>query len=191
MKLTTRLAVVLAVLVAALCGASGAYAESVEVTEEGGGHCNPCTTHVVSTSSMVLDVHIFGIEFTDSVCNMELDAVVNEDGTGEFINHSLTGAGCNRVACSSAIPVVWPFVILGVAVIAAVVVVVLRPTICFKPAGGGDEINCTVDFDVNYATHQIGFSASGSPCSGSGESPAELSGTMITEGEEVEITAEE
>jgi hypothetical protein len=188
MRLVRKLALLttMALAAMALAASSASAQEEIEVTEEGGGHCNPCVVHAVSTQNVQLDVHIFGIEFTDSVCANEFDAVIYEDATGALTNQSLTGAGCNREPCA-ATP--WP--ITGRETVAGAEI--LEATFCVQPVGGGDPINCSIDVGVeDEAGHILGFHAVDARCHRVGQSPAEVSGEWVTESgdgrEEVIIT---
>jgi hypothetical protein len=180
MRAIRNLALLTTVALAAVALAATSASAEVEISEElSGEHCNPCVLHIVSTQSVQLDIHIFGIEFTDSVCNQEYDAVVFEDATGSLTNQSLTGAGCNREPCPST---PWPVVGREDGPGAEYAEV----TFCVRPVGGGDPINCTIDVSVeDEGSHIAAFHAAGAPCHGVGESPGEISGEWITESNEV------
>ncbi len=94
----------LAITTAAIL-APGAAAQGVEVSQEPGGeHCSEatCAAHAVNTTPVVME--LFGDPV--SVCSVELTALVEEDGTGEFVDQTLGGPNCGLEPCADTH---WPF----------------------------------------------------------------------------------
>ncbi len=92
------IAVVAVTAVGVTATAAHAQMEPAEVSQEqltGNEHCNPCTVHIIGESAWTIE--LFGEVVT--VCNIELDMEVNENGSGEFVNQALTGSNCGLQPC--------------------------------------------------------------------------------------------
>ncbi len=77
---------------------ASAVAAGVEVTDESTGlHCTEetCDAHVASDGPIIFEA--FGSPLF--ICDQELNLEINEDGTGEFVNQSLTGSQCSVDPC--------------------------------------------------------------------------------------------
>jgi hypothetical protein len=184
MRLLLKATLVCAMALTAAAFMAPSASAQIEVTQEPSGNpCNlQCVTEIVSTSQVQLDIHLFGIEFTDSLCYWSADLDIYADGSGStlFTPTVTGGSSCSRSACWANR---WPFNIRedwpGWET--------MELTFCVQPSGGGDPIECSVDLDVDSHTHQIYFSAYDEPCHGAGNSPAELSGTFYAPEDDIEI----
>jgi hypothetical protein len=157
----------------AMAASPASAQEEIEVSAEGGDHCNPCVAHAVSTQSVQIDAHIFGIEFTDSVCANEFDAVINEDGSGALTNQSLTGAGCNREPCPST---PWPISVREGPAGSEIAEV----RFCLRATN--PDVLCTIDMGMeDEGGHSYGLHADSARCHGVGEPTFSVSGEWVME----------
>lgn len=165
--------------------ALAAHGTAVEITNEATGqHCSlpllNCKIVVHNTDGGTeLVGHLFGIESTDSICNVEHTGYAGEDGTGHIVDHVLTGPDCTRQPCSG-VEAEWPTHHAETGAGQEVTEVEW----CLEPKGGGDQIHCTVQIVVSGFNHNSAeASATDQACeSQSGTSArVELTGHWTTE----------
>jgi hypothetical protein len=127
MRLTNLLALLAAIVAVSVVAAPPALADStLEATDEAtGNHCGAVTVndhqvsggcgpgHAVSTGSITLRAHIFGIESTDNVCTNEFDGRGDENADGYIYNQHLEGATCSREPCEEANGHAKPWRVIG------------------------------------------------------------------------------
>lgn len=114
MRHVRKLFLLVAAAIAAMAFvASTASAQTVELSQEDGGHCGPvtvvnhiptggCSVRAVSTQPSVLVRHIVGVgEVEFSQCDNVFEARVDENGHGYIYNQVLTPEGppCGREPC--------------------------------------------------------------------------------------------
>jgi hypothetical protein len=199
---------VAAAMAAVAFAASTAYAQTVEVSQEDGGHCGSvtlvehvptggCSLKAVWTQPTVLVRHIAGVgEVEFSQCGISFEMRINEDGHGYIYNQVFTvnGGSCGRESCDEVAPhhdLPWeaqfrePFGGLDQEI--------LRVTFCLAafdpgPAEGQTGTSCTVDITVTHFEHAMEFSTphfnldhrGGAPCINLG-GVVELTGHWVTQ----------
>jgi hypothetical protein len=160
-----------------------------EVFTTGGG----CRLHVTGTS-IVLTAHIFGIESTDSSCNVEFDMRVDAQGEGYLSHIELTQGAtgtCTRRAChqteagtppptgqSEGRP--WGFYTREVSPGA----INLTMLFCLEPRGNphGAELHCHIVLPLTEtANHHYRLVGTDTPAACTDGLRAELTGTFEAE----------
>jgi hypothetical protein len=163
-------------LAAASCivgiAAATAGAQTLEVTEEFSGlHCpsvsltgsfvfGGCRIHVVSNNTTEFRKHVFGIESHITSCYFEALLRLDEDASGYFANHLLTGPGCARQPCNvGGVATPWP----ASGTESGASTESITTNFCIEPVGGGTDETCEIDLPVkeSFQNHRYTIGALG------------------------------
>jgi hypothetical protein len=140
---------------AVLAMPAAATAESVEVLYEVDNDdlpCEePCVVHSVSEIPTTTTVIVGGFPIVASICQEELNATLNLDGTGSITDQVFTGANCTQKPCeatssSSGDGDPWPVALEETSTPGIETVDFTR---CVEPAGGGTERECTTSWEAD------------------------------------------
>jgi hypothetical protein len=158
------LAAVMALAAAALALTASAQAQTLELTNEANGtHCpavtltgtdvnGGCMVHATGEGSGIfLRKHVFGVETTVGMCNMEFHGRANEDGGGYLFEQVMTtppSGSCNRQPCKDGTEAI-PWAVSASEGAAVEGTEYVSVNFCIEPLGGGADELCEIDLPFN------------------------------------------